>query len=517
MKKTWNFEEILDFYYFFNLDDNNEEKSERQLHKRDRQIFLQAEKEMSKQNPTPHHCQKIWLDHRRSAELSNEDHFLPGDAIRKTHALLRLLLLIGGFLIGCGLALSYFVYTGKTPLNVFHFLTIFIVPQLLIIIFFIGRAAFSPSSIGRSLSIRRLLLSLCTRLFFILKKKAMGGLSTKKRSSISSIFSKEQGSLTLWPLFLASQLFGLGFNIGILGVTILKVVTTDLAFGWQSTLQLGSEKLFSIVQLIAAPWSWLLSPELSYPALTEIEGSRIILKDSILHLQTQNLTSWWPFLLLCLVVYGLLPRVILLVFGFFMEQRSFIHHLNQNKYEVISWRMLTPLVSTQAPPQKGTVQEIPVATNKKRRNDNLSATLCKQVLLLIPDDIFDNCDLATLQQLLTPHKYQAVEHNRIFQSSDADEALLANIRRKNRSNLQGVIVIIEAWMVPIQEHIRFLHRLVESVQEKTEVGVYFLGRPTPETIFTLPGIIDIEMWRNKTRDLHNKVRFFEPLVTEKQD
>ena len=43
MKNTWNFEDILDFSYFFRLDSEREENTELKLHQRDRQFFLDAQ------------------------------------------------------------------------------------------------------------------------------------------------------------------------------------------------------------------------------------------------------------------------------------------------------------------------------------------------------------------------------------------------------------------------------------------------------------------------------------------
>jgi hypothetical protein len=514
MKNTWNFEDILDFSYFFRLDSEREENTELKLHQRDRQFFLDAQQTDDNPPPTPQYCQKLWLTKRRSKELGNQDSFLPGDIIRETHTLFRFLLLTAGFIIGCCLALSYFVYTGKVPLNVFQYLTLFIIPQLLLIFLLIIKAAFSPKKTQHSSSLHQLLHSLFSRFFFIIKKRLIKRLSPQKQSTVSAIVTKEQGSLSFWPFFLASQLFGLGFNCGIFVVTTLKIVTTDLAFGWQSTLQLGPENLFAMVKIIALPWSWLLSPEFSHPSLFEIEGSRIILKDGDANLLTQDLTSWWPFLLLCLTCYGLLPRVFLFFFGCFMEQHTFKRYLQQNKFEILTKRMLTPLVSTQAPVENTVPEDKLITPSIEKRHPVLLENGQKTVLVLIPDDIYGDCTITALKELLQPYNYVAAERRRVFESYDADNTLISDMAQMSWNDLQGIVVFMEAWMVPIEEQVGFLHNIAESIPTEIEITIYFLGRPTSNTAFPSPLRKDVEMWKTKISSLLDRIICLEPLNKE---
>ena len=99
--------------------------------------------------------------------------------------------------------------------------------------------------------------------------------------------------------------YGIGFNLGVLGATLSKVVFSDMAFAWQSTLQLSPELLAELVRWVALPWSWIV-PQ-AYPTLSQIQGSQMVLKEGIAHLSSANLTAWWPFLCCSVAVYGLLP------------------------------------------------------------------------------------------------------------------------------------------------------------------------------------------------------------------
>ena len=90
------------------------------------------------------------------------------------------------------------------------------------------------------------------------------------------------------------------------------MAVTDLAFGWQSTLRVGAEGMGAVVSLLALPWSWLPPQWGLVPDLAQIEGSRIVLKDGIAALASADLAAWWPFLAMCLLLYAVLPRLVLL-------------------------------------------------------------------------------------------------------------------------------------------------------------------------------------------------------------
>ena len=55
------------------------------------------------------------------------------------------------------------------------------------------------------------------------------------------------GSLFLWPMLSLIQILALGFNVGVLAATLLKVMGADIAFGWQSTLQVSEQFVFTPV------------------------------------------------------------------------------------------------------------------------------------------------------------------------------------------------------------------------------------------------------------------------------
>jgi hypothetical protein len=121
-------------------------------------------------------------------------------------------------------------------------------------------------------------------------------------------------SLLFWPVFIVLSLGALGLSTGALGGTFFRIMVTDLAFGWQSTLLTSGETVHRLVTWMALPWSWVM-PDIFVPTLVQIEGSRIILKEGIVGLASEHLAAWWPFLCMGMLVYALIPRIVLVGLG----------------------------------------------------------------------------------------------------------------------------------------------------------------------------------------------------------
>jgi len=107
------------------------------------------------------------------------------------------------------------------------------------------------------------------------------------------------------------QILGLGFGLGALAATLSFVVFTDLAFGWSSTLEIRAEPVHAIVRALASPWAWLW-PEAS-PTLELVESTRFFRvagEDHIHFVDPVVYGGWWPFLVMALGTFAVLPRVL---------------------------------------------------------------------------------------------------------------------------------------------------------------------------------------------------------------
>ncbi len=505
MKKNWNYQHIIDLEYFFHRDIGGNSKK---THERDRTIFLDTQKDQDRPNQPRKTTRKnliwAWLTTRTSKEFGVADKRSPGTIFTDTLLLAKNISTLKGVIVGLVAGLSFFTYTGTTPVNVFHFLLFFVVPQLVFVallatacLLHLVRPRAAPPSFY-SFFFR----AMTTKAIATLHKQWLKTFSAEKRGSITHAFgiiksrSNIYGSLFNWPVFILFQLFAIGFNLGLLATTLLKILASDLAFGWQSTLQLSAEGIYQAVKFIALPWSWFLPQSVSFPSLAEIEGSRIILKEGIYHLATQNLIAWWPFLAFCLLFYGLAFRFGLLIFGRVMEKKS----LAQIQFDTpdcisLAQRMQTPLVSTQAAPEPDDIEIAQAVVPQKEPMQRQSNTLLPQVVL-IPDDIFLTCSSLKLNPHLNNNGFSAQQLYAFMAGYDEDQQLIELLASRDWKIDEGLLIVMEAWMPPLVDFLSYLRSLRQVLPENTIINITLIGKPG-DTIFTPAQPSNYTVWKNK--------------------
>jgi hypothetical protein len=511
-KARWHIRDIIDFEYFLKSDEQEEETTTSASYaKRDRTIYLEHIQPMESRGQalTISHTLRIWLEQRRDNEKSRAGvkGILPGETFDEIYRLMLYLLMIIGFITGAGLAFSFLNYRGTEPLNVTAYLGGFVLTQifLLFVLFFMVLIRSWKKHPLRSSVIFILITGLISRLMTRVKRSSLKALSGSRRDmlegTIGLIQGKRQvyGSLFYWPVFFSSQLFMVAFNIGVLSATLLKVLGSDIAFGWQSTIQLGSHFVFNLVKTIALPWSWFVSAGTAYPTLAQIEGTHMVLKDGIYHLETVDLVSWWPFLCLSLVFYGLLPRVIVLILGLIMEKRAlsrigFLHGAPARLFN----RMRTPIVTT-----KGDLVEMdgqstrdihPLMDSKYQPGTRSSTDL----IALIPDEIFDECPFDELKDLVFKRRGAQILSRMKFNEEDK-----INSEKIKREENPDILLLLESWQPPIRESLFLLKDLRKSIGKSTKIIVGLIGRPREETFFTRIGADDYKAWENKLKTLED--------------
>ncbi|MCR9093907.1 MAG: DUF2868 domain-containing protein [bacterium] len=113
-------------------------------------------------------------------------------------------------------------------------------------------------------------------------------------------------------LFAWSQTMGLAFAGGALLATLGHVVFTDLAFGWSTTLDVEAARVHALVAGFAAPWAGLW-PEAA-PTLDLVETTRYFrVAPDVPHVHFIDpiaYGAWWPFLVMSLVAYAIVPRAL---------------------------------------------------------------------------------------------------------------------------------------------------------------------------------------------------------------
>lgn len=501
MNRHWNYQDIIDLEYFFQQDNS---VSGTDLHERDRNICLVHCRPDEQNSDRPGTLLRTWLQARRETHSSQD--VLPGSIARETHTFLRLILMITGTLTGVSAGLLFFNYSGDTPVNVLHFLVVFVFSQILLALAVFLRAGLVKlglKSLPPSLAIS-LVSKLFTRLALLIRHEGTSHLTAEQRLALLATLGKirigksRYGSLFYWPLFLLLQLFGICFNLGLISSTFFKITVSDLAFGWQSTLQITAEKLYTFVRYLALPWSWLFSEDIGYPSLDAIEGSRIILKEGITNLATPDLISWWPFLLLSVLFYGLFIRFFQYGFGLYKEQSVAANFQPDSPASrQTTRRMQTPIVTTQANPE---LMERRLEENQEQMENPVEkpAPITYPIQLLLPDEIFDLCDPSKLSDLLQRDGFEVTETHRFMIDYESDQLLLERAERDDWKGSAGVIILLEAWMPPLVSLQSFLKSLRTRVGTSLPIILQLVGKPTAGNALTpVHDETSLKVWHQK--------------------
>jgi hypothetical protein len=516
MKSPYTLDKIIDLEYFLHED---APISAEELHLRDRDIA----REITGDEPTPTitapELLSGWIQNRRNNEFNNESNISPGTLFARSRSLASTLIIFKGLAAGLLAGWAFFAYAGSTPINVLQFLLFFVFSQLIITgALFLGLCLkkLIPGIQLQSTSFH-LLHSLGKKLFVFINRKWFEKISGAKRESVRHAYgiikSKNQlyGTLFYWPIFSIAQLFGITFNIGLLTTTFTKIVTSDLAFGWQSTLQLSNTAIEKMVNLLALPWGWVLPSGIGSPTLAEIKGSHIILKDGIYHLTTGNLVAWWPFLLLCLIFYGLLIRICFYICGKFLENYSLAKlEYNTPQCTALLRRMTTPVVSTQAvaEPKPDTVSVAPLSSSPELLRP--ATTLTPQIVL-IPDDIFHTCSPETIAPFMSAKGFEVIESHRFMLGYDEDQKLLHTLGQRSWDKKEVVTIIMEAWMVPLVDFLVFLKELRLLSTPTTTIEIALTGE-AGDTVFTSVSPKDMDIWRKKIESIGDPYIHLAPIT-----
>jgi len=136
-----------------------------------------------------------------------------------------------------------------------------------------------------------------------------------------------------------AQRFALAFAVGMTVGFLFYLVLTDLAFGWSSTLDVTSEAVHKATWLISYPWHGLW-PE-AVPSATLIEQTRFFRVEGDHAVIGEVQGGWWPFLLMNLLVYVLLPRLLSFAWAEWSLGRALQRLFRQDAYIAGWWQRLS--------------------------------------------------------------------------------------------------------------------------------------------------------------------------------
>lgn len=417
----------------------------------------------------PHGRVAAWLDRVRSGGDET-----PGETVDRVQRALAVWLAVLGALLGSGLAATLYWYDGSHPVNVIRILAVFVALQAALLV--ATALLCLPTRWQRfvpGLGLLQDALSLAS------PGRWQGGLGRwlpgGQRAAVErwrGLVRRHRalyGDVERWWLLAGSQGFGVAFHAGAIATALFLVAFTDLAFGWSTTLQIDGEALLAATRQLSFPWSAVASDAVPQRALVE---STQYFRASGEH-DPSGSAPWWPFLLACMLVYGLFPRVLFLGFAHWRLGRAVAEAFERIPgLAALHDRLDHALIETAGPGESAA--ELPAA-------DATSATALEPGLAcraLLWSGLPLDAEAASQGLGLS-----FVGHARAGEGSLDDDARVLDAIREAGGD-EPVLVLVKAWEPPVLEFLDFLQDLRAVLAEARPVVVVPLsvgedGAPGP--------------------------------------
>jgi len=278
--------------------------------------------------------------------------------------------------LGYGVARAVLYYDGSQPVNVVHVLAVFVALQVLTLALFVIGALPARGGGGLPEALRRLgpgrWVAGMTRLLPADTREALERM-TGRGGAHGTLYGRVQK----WQLLTWSQAFALAFNVGAIAGAVQLIVGSDLAFGWSTTLDADEHDMKRLTDTLALPWAWAwpaAAPDAETVAATRTFRAEAFERPAG---GAEVFARWWPFVLMCMAVYGLLPRVLTWTLSRMRLRAAAGRALGLLPGgDAVVRRMTRPRVATRAPEHEPREAGLPAAEAAAADAPPTGATAC---------------------------------------------------------------------------------------------------------------------------------------------
>jgi len=401
-----------------------------------------------------------------------------GEQLATGRSWLSTVLVILGLFLGWLSAAALLRYSDVQPINILWLILVYVIAQLALVAIFV--VALIPASIARKLPMLGALTS-----FIEAVSPGRAGIALvrllpqRHRQSLERLIGSSQrrahlfGGVTRWIVLCWSQIFSLSFVLGAIACTLSLIVFTNLPFGWGTTLVSGgAEGLHRLTSVMAWPWASFV--ESAVPSLDLIKQTQ--------HFQGNQPTagvatttgavdhqSWWPFLVLSMLVYGLLPRVMSTVLANRRLKKEISQSmLNQPGVSTLLDRLQAKAIVTQA--------QTPEAPTHQLDHHDLSTAdstiLAGKAIVInwsnvpVSDETLAHHVQMTLMTNVEKLTYAGGGH-----SIEQDNQLIASFQMDYADSLPTIVVVVKSWETPMLEFLDFLGDVRQAIGEHPAIVV----------------------------------------------
>lgn len=288
-----------------------------------------------------------WLEARRGSET------LPGKWFTSAWYWFNGAAIFGGAALGFAVASGALYYAGAKPVNVAVFLAVTVGVQWILLLWSLavilsrGVRTASQRLLARlGESIGQALASATSHLSGEQRMRLRGEIATLRQLSGRNL--QPLG----WAPLVSMQQFGVWWNLGVIAALLARVFFTDVAFGWESTVAQSPDGMYALVHALATPW---LACGLDFcPTLEQVQHSWFHYQSGVAALDRTAMASWWPWLLMMVLIYGFVPRGLLRAYfqihmALSMRRLSF----DEPRHRAAWHRLTGPLIQSNRPPHEG--------------------------------------------------------------------------------------------------------------------------------------------------------------------
>lgn len=286
---------------------------------------------------------------------------------------------------------------------------------------------------------------------------------------------KLYGEVMGWEALRWAQLLAVFYNVGAIAGLVLWSTVSDPSFGWRSTL-LDDNDVHSWADGISAPWAWL-HPS-ARPSYADVLGTRYSSLDARfmgnegLRNRAPVWAAWWPFLLMSLLTYGLLPRLVTYAWTAWRSRKAVAAApWRSAAAEQVLHRMRRTGLTAPAPHTSAAGPVGPVVNRvpHDERPDTRPACVMKwaNVTFAGEADALEAVHFTVGRQVRPP---LAVVGGK---NLDADDHAIK--QAADASGAPGVAVLVPGWDPPVGDHVDFFEQLRRALGPKRAVDVVVCG------------------------------------------
>ena len=438
----------------------------------------------------------------------------PGESVSSGLTFLRYMIFFFFLISGAGTCSGILSYNGSQPVNVINFLAVFTGFQLLLYLLFFMNILPGPvrSRIPLLGDFYRFAGFLINRGIRIAGSK-INKTREKTARRMTDIFYQARSrhiiytKIERWTLFSITQLGGLAFSLGALITCMYLVTFSDIAFAWNTTLDISSGTFHWIISVISLPWSFIAPDQV--PSIELIESTRFFRLDGNYSGAGSNALlagGWWRFLIYSLLFYGVIPRIILLTASRFALHRALVKApFLSAELDSLNRRLTAPLISIKSDRvQSGRIK--PVESDPAGIREPLKADSCSIILwgdIELSDTEIRDIVKSGLKWDIIETYYAGMLDN------EKDDQTLSRFDKSEED--EPVLILTESWEAPGKAIAHFLERLRMKLKQDRMIVVGLINmdrdkKPIP------PSGADWQNWHDAVLRLGDPFICIEPVT-----